>query len=89
MDISFIQHLRNGKNTMRHFIAFFWLVFSMFIISFVVFFVMPEENKDVIYIVIGFVISQTKDVIGFYFGTSQGSSDKSETIKKQIEKTEP
>lgn len=86
-NFNLLHVLKEGKNSMRHFIAFFWLAFAMFIITFVVAFVLPEENKDVIYIVVGFVIAQSKDVLGFYFSTSQGSSDKAETIKQHMAET--
>jgi len=56
------------------------LAFIMFYI--VVFTVIPTEKKDVIIYMLGGLISIVTMIIGYYFGSSKGSSDKDAQIQK-------
>ena len=41
----------------------------------------PDSNSDVLYLVIGALIASFSTVVNFYYGSSQGSHDKSDIMK--------
>ena len=43
----------------------------------------PEGNKDALLIVLGVMAAAFANVVGYFFGSSKGSSDKNEMLKKQ------
>lgn len=40
----------------------------------------PDSARDVVMVLIGAIISQSKEVFGFFFGTTQSSADKNQVI---------
>jgi len=55
---------------------------SFFIILGLLIFVpMPENNKDVLYLIIGALIGFAGSVVNYFYGSSKGSADKNEMIK--------
>jgi len=42
----------------------------------------PEGNKDALLIVLGVMAGAFANVVGYFFGSSKGSSDKNEILKK-------
>lgn len=45
----------------------------------------PSENKEVLYLVIGALISSFTGVVQFFFGSSKGSKDKTDILKQSID----
>jgi hypothetical protein len=43
---------------------------------------MPQTNKDLGLIVIGALVAKFGDVVGYFYGSSKGSADKTELINK-------
>ena len=43
---------------------------------------MPQSNKDLGLIVIGALVAKFGDVVGYFYGSSKGSADKTELINK-------
>ncbi len=43
---------------------------------------MPTANRDAIMLTIGAIIGWGTTVVGFFFGSSKGSADKSEQLKQ-------
>ena len=43
----------------------------------------PEINKDLLNIVIGSLLTAFSVVVGYFFGSSLGSAEKNEMLKKQ------
>lgn len=43
----------------------------------------PAENKDILNIVVGALIASFTAVVGYYFGSSKGSSDKNDILHQQ------
>jgi len=58
-------------------IGFFSILYIVF------FFAMPEGNKDFGLLVIGALIAKFGDVVSYFYGSSKGSSDKTELMHKQ------
>ena len=52
------------------------LLFLMFIIE------LPENNKEMAYLVVGALMGSFTTVIAFWFGSSKGSSDKTDIINQ-------
>jgi hypothetical protein len=42
----------------------------------------PSVNNEILYIVIGALIGSFTNVVNFFFGSSQGSKDKTELLTK-------
>lgn len=57
-------------------IGFFFILYIVFIAE------MPQSNKDVGLLVIGALVSKFGDVVAYFFGSSKGSSDKTEMMNK-------
>jgi len=43
---------------------------------------MPTGNKDILLILLGVLGAKFGDVVAYFFGSSKGSADKSELMKK-------
>jgi CDP-diglyceride synthetase len=57
-------------------VGFFFILWIVFVRS------MPGPNKDLGLLVIGALVSKFGDVVGYFFGSSKGSADKNEMMKK-------
>lgn len=42
----------------------------------------PVENKDILNIVVGALIGSFTTIVGYFYGSSKGSSDKNEMLNK-------
>jgi drug/metabolite transporter (DMT)-like permease len=42
----------------------------------------PETNKDLLNLVVGALIGSFATVVGYFYGSSKGSSDKDELLRK-------
>jgi len=58
-------------------VGFFALMYLL------VYHAIPAENKEILNIVVGALIASFTAVVGYYFGSSKGSSDKNEMLKNQ------
>lgn len=73
-----------NKNSIRLLFAAFWSVVAAAYIAGVTFLTIPIDNHRAVDTVLGFVLGTiVATVMGFYFGSSQGSSDKTDIIGKQ------
>ena len=60
------------------------IVLKIFVlVGLLIFQTMPEANKDLLILVIGNLMAAFISVISYFFGSSKGSSDKTEIINKQ------
>lgn len=48
-------------------------------------FQVPTENKDMLNMVIGALLGAFATIVGYFFGSSQGSSEKTEMMNKKTE----
>jgi hypothetical protein len=46
----------------------------------------PQDQQQIIIFALGFITSAAGQVLSFYFGSSQGSKDKTEEIKGMLRK---
>lgn len=44
---------------------------------------MPNTSRDIILVIIGALVATFKDVFGYYFGSSEGSTRKTEIMRGQ------
>ena len=52
------------------------------IMSLLVYATVPTENADLLNIVIGALIGSFTSIVGYFYGSSLGSSEKNELLKK-------
>ncbi len=66
------------------------IVLGVFIITwFFLYKEMPPANKEIMFTIVGVMLAKFADVIGYFFGSSKGSSDKNEMFKKQQNEVKP
>jgi CDP-diglyceride synthetase len=44
---------------------------------------MPDASRDIILVIIGAMVATFKDVFGYYFGSSEGSTRKTEILNNE------
>ena len=68
-----------------------WVVAMIVIVAFIAFLSalfllqVPPENKDTLMLAAGVLFSGVNLVLGYFFGSSQGSKDKQEALSAQLE----
>ena len=55
-------------------IGFFLIIYVMFVKP------IPPENKDTTYLILGALVASFTTIVSYFYGSSRGSADKSETI---------
>jgi uncharacterized membrane protein len=45
----------------------------------------PEPNKDLLNLIVGALIGSFATIVGYFFGSSKGSAEKTDVMNKQIE----
>ena len=58
-------------------VGFFVLLLSL------VYSTIPLENKDLLNLVVGALIGSFSTIVGYFFGSSKGSAEKTELMAKQ------
>ena len=51
------------------------------LLGMLIFVAMPEQNKDLLNIVIGTLVAAFVSVVGYFYGSSKGSADKTDMLK--------
>jgi len=59
-------------------VGLYWVTYFLFMKE------MPERNLEAGLIILGVVASAFTQVVGFFFGSSKGSSDKSDAINAKL-----
>ena len=57
-------------------IGFFTLLYMLLLSA------VPAENKDILNIVVGALIGAFSSIVGYFYGSSLGSADKNELLRK-------
>jgi CDP-diglyceride synthetase len=77
---------RNGTRNIKD--AYMYILGALVILGFfgVIIYLItvpaPEENKDILLILLGIFGAKFADVVGYFYGSSKGSSDKDELLRK-------
>lgn len=64
-----------GKTDVRHMLAMIWSLGALAIVVVLIFHPLPAENKEVVYLAIGSLLSGTGLVLSFFFGSSKSETD--------------
>lgn len=63
------------------------IVFGFFLVlGGLIFYAVPPENKDALNIALGALVGGFSGVLGYFFGSSKGSSEKNDIISGQAPK---
>lgn len=74
----------DSKNLVLNILALIWTVFGFGYIVAVTFLIIPKDNVRVVDTVTGFLLGTVlATILNYFFGSSKGSSDKTEIIKQQ------
>jgi hypothetical protein len=57
-------------------IGLYWIVYLLILKE------TPEGNRDALLILLGVMASSFANIVGYFFGSSKGSSDKNEMLAK-------
>jgi predicted outer membrane lipoprotein len=52
------------------------------VIALLIFKPIPQENRDVFYLILGSLIGLESTVVNYFYGSSRGSAEKSELLKQ-------
>jgi uncharacterized PurR-regulated membrane protein YhhQ (DUF165 family) len=81
--MQFLHNIAKDKNLLRLVFALFWSVVAAGYIYGITFIDIPENSLRHADTVLGFVLGTiVATIIAYYFGSSQGSSDKTDIIKQ-------
>jgi len=59
------------------------IVLVFFVLIYIVFkFALPDENKEIGYMVIGALVMKFGDVVAYFFNSSKGSAEKTDIISR-------
>jgi hypothetical protein len=51
------------------------------VLALLIFKPIPDENRDVFYLILGSLIGLESTIVNYFYGSSRGSAEKSEIIK--------
>lgn len=69
---SIFQYALGGLITVGFFVLLYLLLLSA----------VPEENKEILNIVVGALIGSFTSIVGYFYGSSLGSADKNDLLRK-------
>lgn len=75
-----MQLTRNAKDIIQYVFAGIVMLLLIAIIILLLFYDIPEANKDVLNIGMGVVLGWGSTIVAYFFGSSKGSADKNELI---------
>jgi D-alanyl-lipoteichoic acid acyltransferase DltB (MBOAT superfamily) len=75
-----------SKERFMYIIGGFVIGCAVAIIALLVFYQLPETNKDIVNISLGTLLGMAVNVVGFFFGSSKSSQDKTDLMAKAAEK---
>ena len=74
------------KEIMMYVLGLFVVLCSVAVVVLLIFYPIPTVNKDIVNIALGALLGMAVNVIGYFYGSSKGSADKSEDIRVTAEK---
>lgn len=79
-----IHYVLGKTDWMKTAVGLFFLYVFYKVIDYLLHNAIPRENSEVVLFMAGEVAGAALTICVYYFGSSKGSQDKSETIKKHI-----
>lgn len=64
----------------------FVILAGVAVVVLLIFFQLPESNKDIVNIALGTLLGMAVTVVGYFYGSSKSSSDKNAMLNKQEDK---
>lgn len=75
--------MENKNDLFMLILAGFTMVMAFVIIILLMFFEIPEQNKSIVDMAVGFLIGTgVATILNYYFGSSKGSADKTKLLEK-------
>ncbi len=74
--------MKNAKDLFQYILGALITIGFFILLYFLVFKLVPEPNKDLLNLVVGALIASFSTVVGYFYGSSKGSAEKNDLIKK-------
>lgn len=74
---------------MKTFVGISFTLLFMFSVNYILMSPIPDANREIAHFIAGEVSGVALTIATYYYGSSKGSQEKTEMIKKQNEKTTP
>jgi uncharacterized BrkB/YihY/UPF0761 family membrane protein len=74
--------MKDLKTTFQYILAALIIIGFFFLMIGLVYTAVPDVNKDLLNLVTGALIGSFATIVGYFFGSSKGSADKNELLKK-------
>jgi uncharacterized BrkB/YihY/UPF0761 family membrane protein len=74
--------MKDLKTTFQYILAALIIIGFFFLMIGLVYTAVPDVNKDLLNLVTGALIGSFATIVGYSFGSSKGSADKNELLKK-------
>lgn len=71
------------KETFMYVLGALVVLLSASVIFLLIFHDLPENNKDIVNIALGTLLGMAVTVVGYFYGSSKSSTDKTEIISKK------
>lgn len=71
-----------AKNVFQYVLGGLIVIGFFVLMSMLVYAQVPDQNKDLLNLVVGALIGSFATVVGYFYGSSLGSADKNELFKK-------
>lgn len=72
--------MKDSKETFMYFLGGFVILASATVIGLLIFYPLPESNKDIVNIALGTLLGMAVTVVGYFYGSSKSSSDKTDIM---------
>jgi len=73
------QYILGGLISIGFFVLLYFLIFKS----------VPDQNKDLLNLVVGALIGSFSTIVGYFYGSSKGSAEKNELLKNMVPPAEP
>lgn len=83
--IEFLKMMAHKTDWMKTFVGVTVMAVFVFQAVWIIVRPIPEENKEIVHFMLGEVVGMALTLPQYYFGSSKGSQEKTEIIRKQNE----
>lgn len=72
----------NAKEAVQYSLGFFVVLCAAGLIGLLLYVPIPADNKDIVNISLGTLLGSMVTIVGYFFGSSKGSAEKTELLNK-------